>query len=106
MPRVKALVDQIHHWLCFVSVLWLFLTATRVGLQCVVVLFPGHTHFLADIEFAVQPLPYIRNVPQTKYKSYYGQFRHQLHSASYMSSLVADPDGVQGPIHSLPSPRF
>ena len=29
-----------------VSVLWLFLAVPRVGLWCVIVVFPGHTHIL------------------------------------------------------------
>ena len=29
-----------------VNVLWLFLTVPWVGLQCLVVVFPDHTHFL------------------------------------------------------------
>ena len=29
-----------------INVLWLFLTVPWVGLQCVVVVFPDHTHFL------------------------------------------------------------
>ena len=29
-----------------VSVLWLFLTVPWVGLQCVIVVYPDHTHFL------------------------------------------------------------
>ena len=33
---------------CFVTinVLWLFLTVPRVGLQCVIMVFPDHTHLL------------------------------------------------------------
>ena len=31
---------------CSVNVLWLFLTVPWVGLQCVIVVFPDHTHFL------------------------------------------------------------
>ena len=35
-------------FLCLVSVnvLWLFLMVPRVGLQCVIVVFPDHTHLL------------------------------------------------------------
>ena len=35
-------------YICIVSVnvLWLFLTVPWVGLQCVIVVFPDHTHFL------------------------------------------------------------
>ena len=29
-----------------INVLWLFLTLSRVGLQCVIVIFPDYTHFL------------------------------------------------------------
>ena len=32
-----------------VYVLWLFLTVPWVGLQCVILVFPDHTHFLLDI---------------------------------------------------------
>ena len=32
-----------------VGVLWLFLVVTWVGLQCMIVVFPGHTHSPFDI---------------------------------------------------------
>ena len=31
-----------------VSVLWLILTVPWVGLQCLIVVIPGHTHFFVD----------------------------------------------------------
>ena len=31
-----------------INVLWLFLTVPWVGLQCVIVVFPDHTHFLFE----------------------------------------------------------
>ena len=31
---------------CLVYVLWVFLTVPWVGLQCVIVVFPDHTHLL------------------------------------------------------------
>ena len=31
-----------------INVLWLFLTVPLVGLQCVIVVFPDHTHLLFD----------------------------------------------------------
>ena len=31
-----------------INVLWLFLTVSWVGLQCVIVIFPDHTHLLFD----------------------------------------------------------
>ena len=39
--------------LCFVtvSVPWLFLTVPWVGLQCVIVVFPGHTYLLHEAAF-------------------------------------------------------
>ena len=35
-------------YICIVTinVMWLFLTVPWVGLQCVIVVFPDHTHFL------------------------------------------------------------
>ena len=35
---------------CFVNILWLFLTMPWVGLQCVIVEFPNHTHLLFNRE--------------------------------------------------------
>ena len=35
--------------LATVNVLWLFLTVSWVGLQCVSVVFPDHTHLLLDL---------------------------------------------------------
>ena len=32
-----------------INVLWLFLTVPCVGLQCVIVVFPDHTHFLTIV---------------------------------------------------------
>ena len=34
------------HNKCLVTDMWLFLTASFVGLQCVLVVFPDHSHFL------------------------------------------------------------
>ena len=34
-----------------VIVLWLFLTVSLVGLRCVMVVYPDHTHFLFNIYF-------------------------------------------------------
>ena len=31
-----------------INALWLFLTVPRVGLQCVIEVFPDHTHLLVD----------------------------------------------------------
>ena len=35
----------LHRCLVTFEVLWLFLTVLWVGLQCVIVVFPDHTHF-------------------------------------------------------------
>ena len=40
-----ALLELSSCWHVAVSVLCLFLTVSWVGLQCVIVAFPGHTHF-------------------------------------------------------------
>ena len=38
-------------FLMIVNVLWLFFTVPRVGLQCVIVVFPDHTHvFCCEIK--------------------------------------------------------
>ena len=34
---------------CLLIVMWLFLTVPKVGLQCVIVVFPDHTHLLFSI---------------------------------------------------------
>ena len=57
LKRKKKLVALLLlSYRCFVSinVLWLFLTATWVGLQSVIVVFPDHTHlFLSTFFFGV-----------------------------------------------------
>ena len=35
-----------------VNILWLFLTVPWVGLQCVIVAFPGYTHLLFNEDFS------------------------------------------------------
>ena len=44
----RELVALLYLSTCLVTVkvLWLFLTVPWVGLQCVIVVFPNHTHFL------------------------------------------------------------
>ena len=39
-------------YICIVTVnaMWLFLTMPGIGLQCVIVVFPDHTHFLIYLE--------------------------------------------------------
>ena len=46
LMKKRELVALLVTSLCLVnvSVLWLFLTVPWVGLQCVIVAFPGHTH--------------------------------------------------------------
>ena len=41
--RKRELVAFLYH--VTVSILCLFLTVPWVGMQCVIVVFPGHTHF-------------------------------------------------------------
>ena len=47
---MKPRLVQITQVSCALSVLWLFpmVMVTRVGLQCVIVTFPTHTHLLYD----------------------------------------------------------
>ena len=42
-----------------VSVLWLFLTEPISGLQCVIVVFPDHTHLPFASYFCLVPLVYV-----------------------------------------------
>ena len=42
--KLVALLLLSYRCLVTVNVLWLFLTVPRVGLQCVIVVFPDHTH--------------------------------------------------------------
>ena len=44
--KLVALLLLSYRWLVTVNVLWLFLTVPWVGLQCVNVVFPDHTHLL------------------------------------------------------------
>ena len=46
--ELVALLLLSNGWLVTVNVLWLFLTVPWVGLQCVIVVFPDHTHLLLD----------------------------------------------------------
>ena len=44
--KLVALLLLSHRCIVTISVLWLFLTVPWVGLQCVIVVFPEHTHLL------------------------------------------------------------
>ena len=49
LTRKRELVALLYvSFRCLVNVLWLFLTVPRVGLQCMIVVFPDHTHLLFD----------------------------------------------------------
>ena len=41
-----ALLVLSYRCMVTINVLWLFLTVTWVGLQCLIVIFPDHTHLL------------------------------------------------------------
>ena len=49
--KLAALLLQVLSYRCIVTinVLWLFLAMPWVGLQCVIVVFPDHTHLLFAI---------------------------------------------------------
>ena len=49
LMRKRELVDLLllsFGWFVTVNVLWLFLSVSWVGLQCINVVFPNHTHLL------------------------------------------------------------
>ena len=56
-----------------VSALWLFLTMPWAGLQCVIMAFPGHTHFLS--------------VKEVSYKGTALYFNSHLRIESYFSAI-------------------
>ena len=43
-----ALLLLSYRFFAIVNVLWLFLTVRWVGLQCMIVVFPDHTHLLTE----------------------------------------------------------
>ena len=43
--KLVALLLLSFRYIVFINVLWLFLTAQWVGLQCEIVVFPDHTNF-------------------------------------------------------------
>ena len=50
--KLVALLLLSYRCIINTNVLWLFLTVPWVGLQCVIVVFPDHTHFLFyDLSF-------------------------------------------------------
>ena len=48
MRKLVALILLSYRYLVTVNVLWVFLTVPLVGLQCVIVVFPDHTHLLFE----------------------------------------------------------
>ena len=44
--KLVALILLSYRFILTLNVLWLFLTVPWVGLQCVIVVFPDHTHLL------------------------------------------------------------
>ena len=46
--KLVALLLLSYRCIVTIKVLWLFLTVRWVGLQCVIVVFPDHTHLLFD----------------------------------------------------------
>ena len=48
MRELVALLVLSYGCLVTVNVLWLFLTVSWVGMQCVIVVFPDHTHLLFE----------------------------------------------------------
>ena len=62
LKRKRKLVTLLllsYRCLVTVNVLWLFLTMPWVGLQCVIVVFPDHTHLLFVCYENVQLLTHI-----------------------------------------------
>ena len=43
--KLRALLLMSYRCIVTINALWFFLTAPRVGLRCVIAVFPDHTHF-------------------------------------------------------------
>ena len=50
--KLVALLLLSYRCMVTINVLWLFLTVTWVGLQCLIVIFPDHTHLLLYLLFS------------------------------------------------------
>ena len=50
--KLAALLLLFYKCIVTINVLWLFLTVPWVGLQCVIVVFPDHTHLLFNLDSA------------------------------------------------------
>ena len=78
-----------------VNVLWLFLTVPRVGLQCVIVVFPDRTHLLLVITYTVCTLE----------KANFSRNRSYETCAEHLQySMIVDtfvPFGREPPVKSL-----
>ena len=51
--NLVALLLLSHRCIVTIYVLWLFLTVLWVGLQCVILVFPDHTHLLFSVMFTL-----------------------------------------------------
>ena len=49
--KLNAWLLSCYSCIVTIKVQWLFLTVPRVGLQCVIVVFPDHTHLLFDLTY-------------------------------------------------------
>ena len=47
--KLVALLFLFYRCIVTINVLWLFFTVPWVGLQCVIVVFPDHTHLLFEL---------------------------------------------------------
>ena len=59
--KLVALLLLSYRCIDTINVLWLFLTVTWVGLQCVIVAFPDHTHLLLKTSAYVYDKKFYRN---------------------------------------------
>ena len=53
--KLVALLLLSNRCIVTINVLWLFLAVLWLGLQCVIVVFPGHTHFLCHMAISYIP---------------------------------------------------
>ena len=69
--KLFSLLSLSYRCIVTVNVLWLFLTAPWAGLQCVIVVFSDHTHFLMNSNNSFVLLVYFLCLNKQSVKKYF-----------------------------------
>ena len=85
LKRKRKLVTLLllsHICIVTINVLWLFLAAPWVSMQCVIVVFPDHSHFMVHKNLHT---PENINFPENRKNYRNSKFRHPLPTNKYKS---------------------